>query len=284
MYIQFYGLKDLPFAMTPDPRFIYFTPSHTEAMANLHYGIESGQGLIVVRAKSHGKTPFGAEMQRLDRRARSYIFNPVWRSRVVPSLDDALEGRTGKQIEVLIEPANAGIAHARGLRTGCSSMKRTVSTALLEDIVCSKLESDRRSSAMSSKSAGLREAHDPASGNQAARRAALRDQPLQNIARRNNRVASGGTARSARHFSPAATIIFFAAGRIRGRSIPLQQGAPDRFAREERILGRAMSSRCEESTWCRSARAGGNLVRRGITGRSYRCRTRELWAPGPRTW
>jgi len=48
MYIEFYGLKELPFALTPDPRFIYFTPSHTEVMANLHYGIESGKGLIVV--------------------------------------------------------------------------------------------------------------------------------------------------------------------------------------------------------------------------------------------
>ena len=36
MYAEFYGLKELPFALTPDPRFIYFTPSHTEVMANLH--------------------------------------------------------------------------------------------------------------------------------------------------------------------------------------------------------------------------------------------------------
>src|SRR5437016_8484293 len=35
MYTQFYGLNELPFALTPDPRFIYFTPSHTEVMANL---------------------------------------------------------------------------------------------------------------------------------------------------------------------------------------------------------------------------------------------------------
>ena len=48
MYAEFYGLKELPFALTPDPRFIYFTPSHTEVMANLHYGIESGKGLVVV--------------------------------------------------------------------------------------------------------------------------------------------------------------------------------------------------------------------------------------------
>jgi general secretion pathway protein A len=48
VYAEFYGLKELPFALTPDPRFIYFTPSHNVVMANLHYGIESGKGLVVV--------------------------------------------------------------------------------------------------------------------------------------------------------------------------------------------------------------------------------------------
>ena len=57
MYAEFYELKELPFALTPDPRFIYFTPSHTEVMANLHYGIESGKGLVVVTGEvGTGKT------------------------------------------------------------------------------------------------------------------------------------------------------------------------------------------------------------------------------------
>jgi ABC-type multidrug transport system ATPase subunit len=57
MYTEFYGLKEVPFALTPDPRYLYFTPSHTEVMANLHYGIESGRGLIVVTGEvGTGKT------------------------------------------------------------------------------------------------------------------------------------------------------------------------------------------------------------------------------------
>ena len=79
MYLDFYGLKELPFALTPDPRFIYFTPSHTEAMANLHYGIESGKGLIVVTGEvGTGKTTILRwMMQRLDRTVLvAYIFNP----------------------------------------------------------------------------------------------------------------------------------------------------------------------------------------------------------------
>ncbi len=79
MYTEFYGLKELPFGLTPDPRFIYFTPSHTEVMANLHYGIESGKGLIVVTGEvGTGKTTMLRwVMQRLDRTVMvAYIFNP----------------------------------------------------------------------------------------------------------------------------------------------------------------------------------------------------------------
>jgi len=70
VYAEFYGLRELPFALTPDPRFIYFTPSHTEVMANLHYGIESGKGLIVVTGEvGTGKTTILLLiMQRLDAR------------------------------------------------------------------------------------------------------------------------------------------------------------------------------------------------------------------------
>ena len=79
MYIEFYGLKEVPFALTPDPRYLYFTPSHTEVMANLHYGIESGRGLIVVTGEvGTGKTTLLRwMMQRLDRTVMvAYIFNP----------------------------------------------------------------------------------------------------------------------------------------------------------------------------------------------------------------
>ena len=79
MYTEFYGLKEFPFALTPDPRYIYFTPSHTEVMANLHYGIESGKGLIVVTGEvGTGKTTMLRwVMQRLDRTVMvAYIFNP----------------------------------------------------------------------------------------------------------------------------------------------------------------------------------------------------------------
>jgi len=123
VYAEFYGLKELPFALTPDPRFIYFTPSHTEVMANLHYGIESGKGLVVVTGEvGTGKTTILRwMMQRLDRTVLvAYVFNP--RLSVaefyqhVATLLDVQKWET--KSELLIELGRAlESRHSRGLRT-----------------------------------------------------------------------------------------------------------------------------------------------------------------------
>jgi general secretion pathway protein A len=123
VYAEFYGLKELPFALTPDPRFIYFTPSHTEVMANLHYGIESGKGLVVVTGEvGTGKTTILRwMMQRLDRTVLvAYVFNP--RLSVpefyqhVSSLLDVQKWET--KSELLLELGRAlESRHSRGLRT-----------------------------------------------------------------------------------------------------------------------------------------------------------------------
>jgi general secretion pathway protein A len=123
VYTEFYGLKELPFALTPDPRFIYFTPSHTEVMANLHYGIESGKGLVVVTGEvGTGKTTILRwMMQRLDRTVLvAYIFNP--RLSVpefyqhVAALLDVQKWET--KSELLMELGRSlESRHSRGLRT-----------------------------------------------------------------------------------------------------------------------------------------------------------------------
>ena len=40
MYKEFFGLEDTPFTLTPDPRFIVFTPSYNVVLASLYYGLE----------------------------------------------------------------------------------------------------------------------------------------------------------------------------------------------------------------------------------------------------
>jgi len=57
MYQQFYGLRELPFELTPDPRFLFFTPSHREALSNLQYGLTAAKPVTVLIGEAGtGKT------------------------------------------------------------------------------------------------------------------------------------------------------------------------------------------------------------------------------------
>lgn len=57
MYLDYFGFSSLPFELTPDPRFLYLTPGHQEALSTLQYGILSGKGLTVLTGEAGlGKT------------------------------------------------------------------------------------------------------------------------------------------------------------------------------------------------------------------------------------
>jgi len=57
MYLQHYNLKEPPFNITPDPRFLYFTPHHREAYDHLMYGIRERKGFIALTGEvGSGKT------------------------------------------------------------------------------------------------------------------------------------------------------------------------------------------------------------------------------------
>jgi len=57
LYLNFFGLKEQPFGVTPDPRFLYLSEAHKEALASLYYGIEANRGFIGLIARpGMGKT------------------------------------------------------------------------------------------------------------------------------------------------------------------------------------------------------------------------------------
>ena len=57
MFLNFYGLKQQPFGVTPDARYLYLSNTHREALASLFYGIETGRGFMAMVAKpGMGKT------------------------------------------------------------------------------------------------------------------------------------------------------------------------------------------------------------------------------------
>ena len=79
MYKEFFGLEETPFTLTPDPRFIVFTPSYNEVLASLYYGLENAKGLIVLTGEvGTGKTTaLRWILRRLDSSVlAAYIFNP----------------------------------------------------------------------------------------------------------------------------------------------------------------------------------------------------------------
>ena len=78
MYCPFFGLQEKPFSITPDPRFLFLSPSHQEALGHLLYGIEERKGFITVTGEvGTGKTLLcRALLDRLGRHVRTaLIFN-----------------------------------------------------------------------------------------------------------------------------------------------------------------------------------------------------------------
>src|SRR6058998_2314507 len=78
MYLTFYGLSEKPFNTTPDPRFLYMSPGHQEALAQLEYGVQERKGFMVLTGKvGTGKTTLlNALRHRLNgQTAISFVFN-----------------------------------------------------------------------------------------------------------------------------------------------------------------------------------------------------------------
>ncbi len=123
MYKEFFGLEDNPFTLTPDPRFLVFTPSYNEVLASLYYGLENAKGLIVLTGEvGTGKTTaLRWILRRLDSSVlAAYVFNPRL------SIDEFYHHVTqmlgikdwNNKAELLSEMGKVLEArHARGLRT-----------------------------------------------------------------------------------------------------------------------------------------------------------------------
>lgn len=80
MYETAFGLTEKPFSLTPDPDFLFLSDSHQQALDHLLFGLESGDGFIVVTGDvGVGKTTVcRALLRRLsDRFVTSVVLNPM---------------------------------------------------------------------------------------------------------------------------------------------------------------------------------------------------------------
>lgn len=80
MYLDFYGLKEPPFNITPNPRYLYFSAKHREALNYLLYGIRERKGFVQITGEvGAGKTTLcRALLEQLGANySTALILNPV---------------------------------------------------------------------------------------------------------------------------------------------------------------------------------------------------------------
>jgi len=75
MLHDFYKMREEPFGVTPDPRFLYLGQSHREALASLYYGIESDRGFVALIAQPGlGKTTLTFQLLEKLQQASRTVF------------------------------------------------------------------------------------------------------------------------------------------------------------------------------------------------------------------
>ena len=81
MYEGFYGLRERPFELTPNPRFLLMTPRHREALTTLEYGLSARTGIALLLGEAGtGKTTIvhaALQSQRVSQSRAVYLNNPA---------------------------------------------------------------------------------------------------------------------------------------------------------------------------------------------------------------
>jgi general secretion pathway protein A len=108
MYLRHFGLKEKPFEITVDPRFLYLSETHKEALAHLVYAVQEKKGFAVITGDAGtGKTTLVQSLLgRLDGNTHTaFIFNPRMEnnSEFLRSICEDLEiqGEKGNKVDCL---------------------------------------------------------------------------------------------------------------------------------------------------------------------------------------
>jgi len=118
MYKQFFGFKERPFHLTPNPAFLYLSKSHEEALAHLTYALSQGDGFVeIIGEVGTGKTTlcraFLADLD--DSTNAAYIFNPKLDAiQLLKAINDEFAiDSTADNAKELIDRLNAFLMQSR---------------------------------------------------------------------------------------------------------------------------------------------------------------------------
>ena len=125
MYTQFFGLREKPFSITPDPRYLYMSQRHADALAHLIYGISQSGGFIQLTGEvGTGKTTLVRSLfEQLPEEADvAVILNPELTTQdflIAISEELGVFPPPDCSTKTLVDGLNAYLleAHARGRRT-----------------------------------------------------------------------------------------------------------------------------------------------------------------------
>ena len=143
MYTEFFGLNEKPFSITPDPRYLYMSRRHADALAHLIYGISESGGFIQLTGEvGTGKTTLiRSLLEQLPERAEiALILNPQLSSKeFLESICEELGTPLPKEgsVRALIGALNSHLlkAHAEGRRIVLIvDEAQTLSPELLEQV------------------------------------------------------------------------------------------------------------------------------------------------------
>ncbi len=144
MYKEYFGLKELPFSIAPDPRYLYMSNQHREALAHLVYGMNSDGGFILITGEvGTGKTTVcRCLLEQIPENIDvAFILNPkMTAEELLASICDELRiqyNRDNSSIKVFVDHINTYLldAHTRGRKTVLIIEEaQNLSTDVLEQI------------------------------------------------------------------------------------------------------------------------------------------------------
>ncbi len=124
MYTRFFGLQQAPFSIAPDPRYLFMSERHREALAHLLYGLNGGGGFVLLTGEiGTGKTTVcRLFLEQIPARCNvAYLFNPKQTvTELLQSICDEFgvtvprTGQAGATVKDFIDPLNAFLLAAHG--------------------------------------------------------------------------------------------------------------------------------------------------------------------------